>query len=268
MQVSQVSPGEMTASVIIHAFHERTVIIAIAQVLDADWAIGRERATVATDAGRHRAVEHIGAQRDHAEELGRGADAHDVAGLVLWQQRRDEADLMEHVLFGFADADAADGVAGEIKSAELLGAADAEVVVDRALVDAEEVTARREEAAVLGQLEHLLGPADGAVDGDFACGALAGVGRTLVEHHGDVRAQRILDVEAVFYVEEQLVAVEVGTEMDALVGDGAELRQREDLEASAIGQNRLVPVHELMETAGGAHDLAARAEVQVVGVAE
>jgi hypothetical protein len=66
---------------------------------------------------------------------------------------------MEHVLFGLADADATDGMAGEIEPTEFLGAPDAQVVVDRALVDAEEVTTRGEEAAVLGELEHLLGPA-------------------------------------------------------------------------------------------------------------
>jgi hypothetical protein len=60
----------------------------------------------------------------------------------------------------------------------------------------------------------------------------------------------------------------VGAEVDAFVGDRAELRQREDLEAAAVRQDRLVPVHELVETAGGADDLTARTEVQVVGVAE
>ena len=258
----------MTAGVVVHAFDERTMVLAIAQVLHADRAVGRERAAVAADARRHRAVEHVGAERDHAEELGRRADAHDVAGLVLGEERGDEADLMEHVLLGFADAHAADGMAGEIQAAELFGAADAEVVVDRALVDAEEMTSRGEEAAVLGQLEHLLGPADGAVHGDFAGGAVARVGRALVEHHRDVGAERVLDVEAVLHVEEQLVAVEVGTEVDAFVGDRAELREREDLEAAAVREDRLVPVHELMETAGGADDLAARAQVEVVGVAE
>jgi len=56
--------------------------------------------------------------------------------------------------------------------------------------------------------------------------------------------------------------------MNTFVGDGPELRQREDLEAAAVGQDRLIPVHELMETAGSADDLAAWAEVQVVGVAK
>ena len=56
--------------------------------------------------------------------------------------------------------------------------------------------------------------------------------------------------------------------MDTLVGNRPELRQREDLEAPAIGQDRLIPVHELMKATGGADNFAARAEVQVVGVAE
>ena len=258
MQVTQVSAREMTAGVVVHAFDERAVVFLVAEVLHADRAVGRERAAMAADARGHRAVEHVGAERDHAEELGRGADAHDVARLVLGEERGDEADLMEHVLLGLADADATDGVAGEIEAAEFFGATDAEVVVDRALVDAEQVAARGEETAVLGQLEHLLGPADGAGHGDFARGAVARVGRALVEHHRDVRAERVLDVEAVLHVEEQLVAVEVRAEVDALVGDRAELREREDLEAAAVRQDRLVPVHELVETAGGADNLAAR----------
>ena len=56
--------------------------------------------------------------------------------------------------------------------------------------------------------------------------------------------------------------------MDPLVGDGAELRERENLEAAAVGQDRLVPVHELVETTRGTDDLATRAEIQVVGIAE
>ncbi len=141
VQVTQVGAREMTTGVIVHAFDQRAVVFAVTQVLDADRTIGGERAAMASDAGGHRAVEHVGAERDHAEQLGRGPDAHDVAGFVLRQERRDEADLMEHVLLRFADADAADGMAREVETAELLGAADAQVVVDRALVDAEEVTA-------------------------------------------------------------------------------------------------------------------------------
>jgi hypothetical protein len=57
---------------------------------------------------------------------------------------------------------------GKSESAQLFGATDAEVVVDRTLVDAEQVAARGEETAVLGELEHLLGPADGAPHGDLA----------------------------------------------------------------------------------------------------
>lgn len=96
------------------------------------------------------------------------------------------------MFLGLADAHAADGVAGKIESAEFFGAADTQVVIDRPLVDAEEVTSRGEEAAVLRQLEHLLGPADGAVHGDFARSALARVGRAFVEHHRDVGPERVL----------------------------------------------------------------------------
>ena len=57
-------------------------------------------------------------------------------------------------------------------------------------------------------------------------------------------------------------------EVDAFVGDRAQLRQREDLEATAVREDRLIPVHELMETARRTDDFAARTKVQMVGVAE
>ena len=139
MQVTQVGAREVTAGVVVHAFHERAMVLLVTEVLHADRAVGRERAAMAADARGHRAVEHVGAERDHAEELGRGADAHDVARLVLGEERGDESDLMEHVLLRLADADATDGVAGKIKAAEFFGAADTQVVVDRPLVDAEQV---------------------------------------------------------------------------------------------------------------------------------
>ena len=141
VQMAQISAREVAAGIVVHAFDERTVVIAVAQMFHANRTVGRERPAVATDAGGHGAVEHVGAERDHAEQLGWRADAHDVTRLVLGEERCDQADLMEHVLLGFADADAADGMAREVETAELLGAADAQVVVDRALVDAEEVTA-------------------------------------------------------------------------------------------------------------------------------
>ena len=38
--------------------------------------------------------------------------------------------------------------------------------------------------------------------------------------------------------------------------DEAQRRKREDLEAAAVREDRLIPVHELVEAAGGADDLA------------
>ncbi len=57
-------------------------------------------------------------------------------------------------------------------------------------------------------------------------------------------------------------------ELDAVGGDLADFGQAENLEAAAVSQERAGPVHELMQTAGGAKDIQAGADGEMVGVAQ
>src|SRR5688500_8585646 len=57
-------------------------------------------------------------------------------------------------------------------------------------------------------------------------------------------------------------------EIGALLADRAPFGEAEDLEAAAVGQQRLRPANEAMETAAPSDQLVARAQEQVVGVAE
>ena len=69
--------------------------------------------------------------------------------------------------------------------------------------------------------------------------------------------------------EEQLRAVQVGLERDAVVADLPQLRQAEDLEAAAVGQDRAVPAHE--RDAGRPSSRMSSLpgpQVQVIGVPE
>ena len=70
---------------------------------------------------------------------GGSAESHGVAGFCGGEKRDAVIDGFHHFVFGLADADAADGVAGEIHVGELAGATFAEVGVDGALDDAEVV---------------------------------------------------------------------------------------------------------------------------------
>ena len=60
----------------------------------------------------------------------------------------------------------------------------------------------------------------------------------------------------------------MGLEGDAFFFDLPELRQRKDLEAAGIGQDRSLPVHELPDPAHLLYDRIAGAHVQMIGVAE
>jgi len=61
-------------------------------------------------------------------------------------------------------------------------------------------------------------------------------------------------------------AVEVGAEGHALVLDLAQLRQRHDLEAAGIGENRVWPIHEAVQAAELGDAFGARPQHQVIGV--
>ena len=160
----------------------------------------RVKATpVAGDAGGHDAVEHVDAAGDHFEDLGRGAEAHGVAGLVGRQEGHRVLDGAEHLLLGLADRDAADGVAVEVEVDQFAGRLLAEVGPDRALDDAEMVLpARRPSGVGCRSTQSLQRRAQRVVRAERFGGvvALAGVGRALVEEHRDVRAERGLDFHA------------------------------------------------------------------------
>ena len=95
---------------------------------------------------------------------------------------------------------------------------------------------------------------------------LGGERRTVVEGHGDVAAERLLDRHAALGRHHQQAAVQVRAEGDAVLGEGASVAQAEDLEAAAVGQERARPVHEAVQAAEPSDHLLARPQGQVVGV--
>ena len=62
--------------------------------------------------------------------------------------------------------------------------------------------------------------------------------------------------------------VDMAVEGDALLRDLAKLRQRKDLKAAAIGQDRFVPRHKFMQTAEVADQLISGSHVQMVRVGQ
>ena len=90
--------------------------------------------------------------------------------------------------------------------------------------------------------------------------------QAFVELHGDVGAEQMLDLDRALGRKFNHGAVEVGAEGHAFVLDLAQLRQRHDLEAAGIGENRPRPIHEAVQAAERCDAFSARTQHQVIGV--
>ena len=112
-----------------------------------------------------------------------------------------------------------------------------------------------------------LGPQVGASQRLDVVGVIAGRG-TLVQHHGDVRAQLLLHLDDQLGCEAVLRAVEVGAKGGPVVVHPPQLLQGKDLEAAAVGEDGPFPAHEAMQPAQAGDSVGAGAQVQVVGVGQ
>ena len=98
---------------------------------------------------------------------------------------------------------------------------------------------------------------------------LARIGDAFVELHRDVRAEKVgLDLDGAFGRQEVRRAVDVRAELDALLLHLAQVGEREDLIAAAVGEDRMRPAHEAVQAAEAMHPLGRGPQHQVVGVAE
>ena len=92
--------------------------------------------------------------------------------------------------------------------------------------------------------------------------------RAFVETHDDVTAQQPLDLHRAFRRQLMLGTIDMGFEGDALFRELAQPREAHHLEPAAIGQDRPLPVHELVQPAQPVHPLRPRTQHQVIGVAQ
>ena len=167
-----------------------------------------------------------------------------------------------HDRLGLAHGQPAQGVAVEADLEERLGGMLPELGVHAALDDAEQGLAR---VLLCGLAPS--GPAQCPFQG-FPRVIMGGRERdAFVKGHDDVRAQRFLDLHGILGADEMLrPAVEMGLERHALFGDLPEVRQAEDLEPSAVGQDRPMPAHELLHPAELPDQFLAGPQEQMVRV--
>ena len=209
------------------------------------------------------AVEHVHPAVHGLEEVGRRADAHQVARQQAGQLGGHGAGELVALGGRLADRETADGHAVERQAAEEVRALPAEVMVTRALHDAEQRLRR-----VAPGLQGPLRPAVRERHGRGRLGVRRGGRDALVERHHDVAADRLLHREARLGREQVLLAVDVAAEARARLVHGAVSRHREDLESARVGQHRPVPAHEPVDAAELPEHLGPGPQHQVVGVGQ
>ncbi|MNL41065.1 hypothetical protein D3C87_1634560 [compost metagenome] len=94
------------------------------------------------------------------------------------------------------------------------------------------------------------------------------VRRALIELHHDVGVQRALDLHRDLGRQEKLVAIDRRCERDAIFSDLAQIAERKHLEATGIGQDRLVPADKLVQALVGVDHVQPGAQPQVEGIAQ
>ena len=85
------------------------------------------------------------------------------------------------------------------------------------------------------------------------------VGRAFIELHDDIGIERALHLHRALRREEHLAAINRRTETRAFLGQFTDFGKAEHLKTAGIGENRLVPMHELMQTAMRGDDVLAGA---------
>jgi hypothetical protein len=102
----------------------------------------------------------------------------------------------------------------------------------------------------------------------FGARAIGRILGALVKSHADVRAQRDLHIDGMLGSKEVRTAVEVRAEAHAVIGDFAQLIERENLEAPGVGKQGVWPTDESVQATHAADGLVTGAQVKVIGVAE
>ena len=91
--------------------------------------------------------------------------------------------------------------------------------------------------------------------------AIGGIFDALVENHGDVRTERLLNLDRFFRRKKMFGAVQVRAENHAFVRDFAQIGEAEHLKAARIGEDRSRPGHEAMQAAELANAFVAGTQI-------
>ena len=108
----------------------------------------------------------------------------------------------------------------------------------------------------------------GQVHRIFHVFVFARIGRTFIEGHDDIGSDGSLDIHNGFRREKMAGAVDMALKDHAFFGDFATGSEGKDLITTAIGQNRAVPAHKAMQSAGLFQYTCTRPQVKMIGIAQ
>ena len=237
-------------------------------VLEVDDALRGEQHAVAPVACRHHAVEHVDPPFDALQDVGRRAHPHQVTRTVFRQDGVDQLDHLIHLLRRLTHRQAADGVAPGPFRGDVFRRLLPQVAVHAPLHDGKQ----RLLVAILRlrgveTLHATVEPAVRAFHRLLGVAVVCRAWRAFVEGHHDVGPDAALDVHHPFRREQMLRAVDVGTELHPLFLHLTDPRQREHLEAAAVGEDGTLPSVEAMQAAHRLQHVESGTEVQMIRVA-
>ena len=275
VQVVQVSPAHTSAAGVAAAgLVDRPGIGLVASVADAQVTEAGEQMAVAGVARGHHAVEHVDAAGHALDQVFGRAHAHQVARFVCRQPVRGVRHDAQHLVLGLAHADAANRVARQVERGQRFDRLLAQVLKHAALDDAEQRVAVFQPVELgdtaPGPAQAQLHRRPGLRLGGQHPFAL--VRRALVELHHDVAVEQGLHLHADLGRQEQLVAVDRRREAHTLLADLAPTAiaaaQAPDLKTAAVGQDRLLPAFEAVQSLELRDHVQTWAQPEVEGVAQ
>ena len=90
----------------------------------------------------------------------------------------------------------------------------------------------------------------------------------MIEHHGNVAAELLLDPYGILRPQMHHRAIQMRLERRTILANLGHVPERENLKPSTVGQNRSIPTHETMQPPQVCNPLTPRTQRQMVGVAQ
>ena len=192
-QMTDIGAAEVLATFTATGWVNRSFIPFVLFVFHVEATAQDEGAAVARQARGQHAVKDVDAAHDAVDEVFWGANAHQVAGLVLWHDGVHPVEHLIHFRFCLANGKAADCVAGQIERGEKFGRffpqitklttlhnAKERLVITRFRIDTAQRPGMR---ALIERVAHIV--------------VIVWVG-AFIKHHDDVCAKILLDFDAFF----------------------------------------------------------------------